>query len=133
MGKPGSGRELPPIRLRMGGKYEILDYRTTWLRDRLTKAERTSLADVGPVEGKLLRLNGDRVAAYRDPSGGITTMSPVCPHMGCLVHWNASDATWDCPCHGSRFHPTGDVLAGPAESGLPMVEANSVTSFRPQP
>lgn len=112
---------------------ENLDYPYYMVRDRLTRAEGTSLEDVGPGEGKLLRLNGDRVAAYRDPSGGITTMSPVCPHMGCLVHWNATDATWDCPCHGSRFHPTGDVLAGPAESGLPMVKADTVTSSRPQP
>jgi len=38
------------------------------------------------------------------------------------VRWNAAAGSWDCPCHGSRFAPEGQVLAGPAEEPLQRIE-----------
>jgi len=59
-----------------------------------------------------------QVAAYRDEAGALHRHSAVCTHLGCIVHWNATEKTWDCPCHGSRFAPDGHVLNGPAITGL---------------
>ncbi len=68
--------------------------------------------------GALLRRGLNIVAAYRDEKGALHERSAVCNHLGCIVHWNAADTTWDCPCHGSRFDKFGKVFNGPANKDL---------------
>ena len=68
--------------------------------------------------GEVLKLDGKKRAVYCDEHGNRTVLSPICPHMGCIVAWNSAEKTWDCPCHGSRFGATGELIAGPAESNL---------------
>jgi glycine/D-amino acid oxidase-like deaminating enzyme/nitrite reductase/ring-hydroxylating ferredoxin subunit len=102
---------------------ENKDYPYYLLRDAFASAEGKSLKAVGRNEGKILQLNGKKVAAYCDPHGKISLRSPVCTHLGCIVGWNNAEKTWDCPCHGSRFAPTGEVLSGPAENPLEEVKA----------
>ncbi len=100
---------------------ENADYPYYMVKDRLTR-EGKSLSELAPGEGKLLRLNGKRLACFRNDKGEVHAVSAVCTHLGCVVHWNGAERTWDCPCHGSRFGTTGDVIAGPAEEPLKRVE-----------
>jgi Rieske Fe-S protein len=97
---------------------ENKDYFYYLIRDRFVGAEGQSLRVLTRGQGKILDLRGTKVAAYRDEHGQTTLRSAVCTHMGCTVDWNDAEKTWDCPCHGSRLKPTGEVLAGPAESPL---------------
>jgi len=99
---------------------ENKDYPYYLIRDRFAGAEGRSLRSVKRGEGKILERNGSKVAAYRDPAGAVTLRSATCTHMGCVVAWNPTEKTWDCPCHGSRFMPDGKVISGPAESPLPQ-------------
>ena len=105
-----------------GGAWDYLkentDYPYYMIRDRVAGPQARSLRELGRGEGKIVEINGERLAAWRSEAGVVTLLSPVCTHMGCLVAWNAAEVTWDCPCHGSRFTPTGKVVAGPAESPL---------------
>ncbi len=81
-----------------------------------------TLDDVKPGEGKVLSLNGKKVAVYKDEDGAVTKLSPVCTHLGCIVNWNNGEKTWDCPCHGSRFCTDGSVRSGPAMKPLKRVK-----------
>jgi Rieske Fe-S protein len=86
--------------------------------DRLKPADAKSIDDVNPGEGKLVDIRGKRVAVFRADNGDVKVLSSVCPHLGCTVHFNNAERTWDCPCHGSRFATDGHVINGPAMRGL---------------
>jgi glycine/D-amino acid oxidase-like deaminating enzyme/nitrite reductase/ring-hydroxylating ferredoxin subunit len=97
---------------------ENLDYPYYLVRDRFAGASTRSLRSIRRNSGDVVDVDGTRVAAYRNEKGKLVTLSPVCTHLGCQVHWNGTEGTWECPCHGSRFQATGEVVAGPAESPL---------------
>ena len=77
-----------------------------------------SYDELEPGDAAIMKIDGDNVAAFKDESGKVHAVSAVCTHMGCLVGWNATDRTWDCPCHGSRFELSGEVIHGPATKPL---------------
>ncbi len=81
-----------------------------------------SVDDLKPGEGKVIRRGMKKIAAYRGEDGRVIEKSAVCTHLKCIVEWNGAEKSWDCPCHGSRFAPTGEVLNGPAIMALEDVE-----------
>ena len=76
-------------------------------------------ADEIPVgQGAVLRRGLSKIAVYKDEKGTTHECSAICPHLGCVVHWNGLEKSWDCPCHGSRFTALGELLSGPSNTGL---------------
>lgn len=98
--------------------HENADVAFHFVADRLARPDTHDLSDVPPGEGRIVEVEGRKVAVYREASGGVHALSPVCTHLGCHVHWNNAERSWDCPCHGGRFSPTGEVLNGPPVKGL---------------
>lgn len=82
--------------------------------------ERTTLPDLKPGEGKVVNLEGEKVAVSRDSDGELRAVSGTCTYSGCVLSWNSAGETWDCPCHGSRYTADGQVIDGPAQRDLPQ-------------
>jgi nucleotide-binding universal stress UspA family protein/nitrite reductase/ring-hydroxylating ferredoxin subunit len=76
-------------------------------------------SELEPGEGGILVQAGERLAAFMDEAGDLHLMSARCTHMGCTVAWNTADHVFECPCHGSRYGPSGEVVNGPATRPLP--------------
>jgi Rieske Fe-S protein len=47
-------------------------------------------------------------------NGDVKVFAQNCSHLGCSIAFNKDASSFDCPCHGSRFHIDGTVLHGPA-------------------
>src|SRR5262249_22189546 len=95
--------------------------------DYVTAGEVRAADTVPPGQGAVLRRGMKLVAVYREETGEVHECSAVCTHLGCVVHWNDAEKTWDCPCHGSRFSKEGHVVHGPATADLePVREAHPV-------
>lgn len=91
--------------------------------DWLTPGDVEADSDVPNDSGAVLRRGMTKVAAYRDENGTLHQCSAICNHLGCIVDWNSTEKTWDCPCHGSRFNKLGEVISGPANQNLTPIDA----------
>jgi glycine/D-amino acid oxidase-like deaminating enzyme/nitrite reductase/ring-hydroxylating ferredoxin subunit len=109
---------IKPIASARAFLSENVDYPKHLISDRLPHPGPEALAGLAPGEGQVLSVGKERLAVYRNGNGELSALSPTCTHLGCMVHWNTSEKTWDCPCHGSRFDPHGRVLNGPAVTAL---------------
>jgi glycine/D-amino acid oxidase-like deaminating enzyme/nitrite reductase/ring-hydroxylating ferredoxin subunit len=90
--------------------------------DWVTPGDVESEEEIAPDSGAVMRRGLAKVAVYRDAQGALHRRSATCPHLGCIVAWNPSEKSWDCPCHGSRFDKFGTVMVGPANSDLKRVD-----------
>jgi nitrite reductase/ring-hydroxylating ferredoxin subunit len=100
---------------------ENADVAYHFVRDRIGIHESDSLKRLEPGTGKVVEVDGKKIAAYRDENGEIYALSAVCTHAACIVNWNSEEKSWDCPCHGARFDINGEVLTGPATINLEKI------------
>ncbi len=96
-------------------------------KDYVTPGEADATVNIPAGSGALIREGLSKVAVYKDENGQVHRMSPVCTHVGCIVHWNEVECSWDCPCHGSRFDAYGKVMNGPALRDLEKIEVEKKT------
>jgi Rieske Fe-S protein len=107
-----------PVQLLLQG----INYPWRLVGGRLSSGEATPASKLRAGQGKVLQIADAKLAVYRDPDAGLVAVSPICTHLRCVVHFNHTDRTWDCPCHGSRFKTDGTVLKGPASKPLERKE-----------
>jgi glycine/D-amino acid oxidase-like deaminating enzyme/nitrite reductase/ring-hydroxylating ferredoxin subunit len=107
-----------PVASASGFVKENVDVGRHFVVDRLKRLRAPSIERVARDEGGIVDAGGKKVAAYRDPDGTVHAVSATCTHLGCTVAWNPGERSWDCPCHGSRFTPDGQLLNGPAVKDL---------------
>lgn len=86
------------------------------------KIPEADLNEIKNDNGGIIKIDGLNVGIYKDTSGNIFAINPICTHLGCLLTWNNLDKTWDCPCHGSRFNFKGENIYDPAFKNLKKFE-----------
>lgn len=117
---------IKPIAGFMEFVKENADVVKEFVTKRLGTEEIEGLSELARGEAKLVKYGGEKLAIYKDESGVVHALNPVCTHAKCIVDWNASEKTWDCPCHGARYNIHGEVLTGPARHALQKVELNQL-------
>ena len=135
------GRENPwerlydPSRVNFRGAQDffknnlhVAKHYAEWLSRRNGRIEDADETPAG--SGRVLWRGRQPIAVYRDEAGELHEHSAVCTHLGCIVHWNDVEHTWDCPCHGSSFGPEGEVIHGPAASSLEAGQVQAVAPAR---
>ena len=106
----------------IGGTFAFL-----WPRRRQAKGENLFVA--GKVTdfkvGEVIPFRKEKAFVIRT-EGGFLAVSGICPHLHCIVNWNEVLKKFECPCHGAKFNPMGEVLEGPPPRPLDLYKLQVV-------
>ena len=124
-GKKNSWEEIydpSRITLKTAGDYlhEVANMAAQYA-DWISPADIKEAGELQPGEGGILSAGLKKIAVYRDEHNALHAFNASCPHLGCVIQWNAEEKSFDCPCHGSRFTTAGEVINGPAISALKKI------------
>ena len=104
-----------PVKSAVSFIKENVDNLTEYLKDiPLPATSDEALEQLPAGQGKVIEQDGEKWAVYKTETNELKVVSAVCTHMKCIVNWNGTEQSWDCPCHGSRFDTDGNVIEGPA-------------------
>jgi len=70
--------------------------------------------------GSINHIKAGRFYLYRLNDGSFLALWQKCTHLGCSVPFAESEKQFHCPCHGSLFDKTGQVVGGPAPRPLDL-------------
>jgi nitrite reductase/ring-hydroxylating ferredoxin subunit len=91
-------------------------------KERNQPAKKTSIITAGPMENfrreTVTAIPSGRFYLACLSDGSFLALSRTCTHLGCAVPWDAETHKFVCPCHGSTFSLTGEVLTSPAPRPL---------------
>lgn len=118
---------LNPNRVKLVAGFEKLvkeasDVVGVFISRRFGIKEIEDAVELAKGEAKVVKYEGISLAIYKDETGKLFALNPSCPHTKCVVGWNSAEKSWDCPCHGSRFSFTGELLNAPATKNLVRID-----------
>ncbi|UXX77642.1 Rieske (2Fe-2S) protein [Reichenbachiella carrageenanivorans] len=91
----------------------------------LIKVAKSEFSDRSAV---VIRDHGLPAPIYVVKDGEVyTAVLMLCTHLGCEITPFGQEL--HCPCHGSEFSNTGQVLAGPAENPLKKFKVETKNDF----
>jgi cytochrome b6-f complex iron-sulfur subunit len=75
-------------------------------------------SEVAQGKAHFFQFRGKPAVILQPSPGKFVALSAVCTHLGCIVAWQENAGEFQCPCHGGRFSPEGQVLGGPPPKPL---------------
>ena len=82
------------------------------------KIPKEELDNIKIGEGRIIKIDNTKVGVYKDKTGEIYKVKPICTHLGCELYFNNIDKVWECPCHGSKFTYDGKSIEVPSNKDL---------------
>lgn len=120
-----NSKRFKPVKNRWEMK-DMLKQTVTSIAIEKFKIPEGEIEEIENDNGAIIKINGTNVGIYKDTSGNIFAIKPVCSHLGCELTWNNLDKTWDCPCHGSRFDYMGKNIYNPANKPLEKINIDDL-------